>query len=156
MFTKQINVLKLFIPLPIQNNSWQWMLDVNTLKIFKNVYAALFSFLFFFRFLSVIKLFSVLTDDAAARANPPPPSKNAEWPSQTFRLLSSFCSLLSNQLGPWTHSHAQWTQTTWPIEHPTDCVISACWIKNKHRGLLAVLRRPGLSERPSHPPPLFI
>lgn len=56
----------------------------------------------FFRFLSVIKLFSVLTDDAAARANPPPPSKNAEWPSQTFRPLSSFCSLLSNQLGPWT------------------------------------------------------
>lgn len=23
-------------------------------------------------------------------------------------------------------SHAQWTQTTWPIEYPTDCVISAC------------------------------
>lgn len=29
----------------------------------------------FFRFLSVIKLFSVLTDDAAARANPPPALK---------------------------------------------------------------------------------
>lgn len=46
---------------------------------------------------------------------------------KTFRSLSfSFlpCSLLSNQPSPWTQSHAQWTQTTWPIEHPTDCVIS--------------------------------
>lgn len=71
------------------------------------------------------------------------------------RAPSWSCGLLSNQLDPWTHSYAQWTQTTWPIEHPTDCVISACWIKNKHRGYIAA---PGdrLGEKTSHPPVPFI
>lgn len=46
-------------------------------------------------------------------------------PPSLSRFFSSSCGLLSNQPSPWTHSHAQWTQTTWPIEHPTDCVISA-------------------------------
>lgn len=41
-------------------------------------------------------------------------------------------------------SHAQWTQTTWPIEYPTDCVISACWIKNKHMGWFAFLEGTGI------------
>lgn len=63
--------------------------------------------------------------------------------SWLLRPLSSSCGLLSNQLGPWTHSHAQWTQTTWPIEYPTDCVISACWIKNKHTGWLAFFEETG-------------
>lgn len=77
------------------------MLDVNTLKIFKNVYAALFSFLFFFRFLSVIKLCSVLTDDAAARANPPRPQKTqSDHPKRSvFSLRSAVYYLISSALG---------------------------------------------------------
>lgn len=78
------------------------------------------------------------------------------------RGLSALCplsfslhpaGLLSNQPGPWTHSHAQWTQTTWPIEHPTDCVISAPLNqKQTDGGHFAFSKRPGRSEETSRPP----
>lgn len=78
-------------------------------------------------------------------------------------LLSSSCGLLSNQPGPWTHSHAQWTQTTWPIEHPTDCVISAPLNqKQTDGGHFAFSKRPGRvgarrrPARPPAPPPLAV
>lgn len=56
----------------------------------------------FFRFLSVIKLFSVLTDDAAARANPPPrPQKTqSDHPKRSvLSLRSAVYYLISLALG---------------------------------------------------------
>lgn len=71
-------------------------------------------------------------DDAAVKKKKKMPLQHGGHPDwSVFSLQLAVYYLIRPAFGD---SHARWTQTTWPIEHPTDCVISACWIKNKHTG----------------------